>query len=197
MLRARNKGYSLVPHSPGLSLRGRLNFPKAAVSRVTSCSRCGWQRLCLTCRESYDPSPTPGMIPADQLFQTSALRKTGFFFKIKSYLKTKPLYAGRFHPPQPAPLAPALELESSEMRTQRELTGASLSQEAAQAFRQSPSWKVELEIVVVLFSVPSPYICTAPRNRDLKTQVSASSEFCTRLSCFLQTWPTKILWLGQ
>lgn len=110
-------------------------------------------------------SPVPqvlslGMIPADQLFKTLALHKSFFFFSLfqdfKCFLKTNPLHAQCSRPPQAAPLAPALGLESS--RDQRaENAHVSLPKPGSSTeICAELGLAGELVTVAVLFLVPSP-----------------------------------------
>lgn len=79
MLGTRNKGCSLVPHSPGLSLRGRLNFPKTVVSRVTPAADVADSAFVRHAGSPVTHVPPLGMMPARRLFKTSVLRKPGLF----------------------------------------------------------------------------------------------------------------------
>lgn len=151
------------------------------------------QQMCLTAPLS-DMSKVlcPESCPWGWLLHTSSskhylCKRQAFFVcqDFKCYLKTKPLHSQCSRPPQAAPLAPALGLESSEIRGQRELVGSHRDLCRAWASRGTSDcgWAI--------FGPKSLHLYS-PAQQGL-----ADWGVFTKLPCILWICPTKILCIAQ
>lgn len=156
-------------------IKGKIKLSQDCRITCHSCSRCGWQRLCLTCCKSCDPRPAPGDDACTSTLQNLRSVQARPFQDVKHYLKTKPFHAWRLRAHQAAPLAPELEAGSSEIR--RHIAAGSLPKPgSAEMPVLLPMLEVELAAGAVLLSFPGSHIHTATHGRNLQTQVPASSK---------------------